>query len=71
MDDAALAGPFAEGGEAAFAAVYTAFRGPVFGLAVNILADPGLAEEATQQTFLGLWRGRTRFDPTRSLLWKR
>jgi RNA polymerase sigma factor (sigma-70 family) len=67
MDDAPLAGRFAAGHEDAFTAVYTAFRGPVFGLAVNMLADPGLAEEATQQTFIGLWRGRDRFDPQRSL----
>jgi RNA polymerase sigma-70 factor (ECF subfamily) len=67
MDDAPLAGRFAEGHEEAFTAVYAAFRGPVFGMAVNMLADPGLAEEATQQTFIGLWRGRDRFDPQRSL----
>jgi len=67
MDDSPLADRFAEGHEEGFTAVYTAFRGPVFGLAVNMLADPGLAEEATQQTFIGLWRGRDRFDPQRSL----
>jgi RNA polymerase sigma-70 factor (ECF subfamily) len=67
MDDSPLAGRFAEGHEEGFTAVYVAFRGPVFGLAVNMLADPGLAEEATQQTFIGLWRGRDRFDPQRSL----
>jgi RNA polymerase sigma-70 factor (ECF subfamily) len=67
MDDSPLAGRFAEGHEEGFTAVYAAFRGPVFGLAVNMLADPGLAEEATQQTFIGLWRGRDRFDPQRSL----
>jgi RNA polymerase sigma-70 factor (ECF subfamily) len=32
-----------------------------------VLADPGLAEEATQMAFLGLWRGRERYDPDRSL----
>ena len=67
MDDSPLAGSFAEGHEEGFTAVYAAFRGPVFGLAINMLADPGLAEEATQQTFIGLWRGRDRFDPQRSL----
>ncbi|GGK77468.1 RNA polymerase sigma factor [Mangrovihabitans endophyticus] len=67
MDDTQLATRFAEGGEEGFTAVYTAFRGPVFGMAINILTDPGLAEEATQQTFVGLWRGRGRYDPGRSL----
>jgi RNA polymerase sigma factor (sigma-70 family) len=67
MDDSPLADRFAEGHEEGFTAVYAAFRGPVFGLAVNMLADPGLAEEATQQAFIGLWRSRDRFDPQRSL----
>ena len=67
MDDTNLAGGFAAGNEDGFTAVYTAFRGPVFGMSINMLADPGLAEEATQQTFLGLWRNRERFDPDRSL----
>ena len=67
MDDSPLASSFAEGHEEGFAAVYSAFRGPVFGLAVNMLADPGLAEEAAQQAFIGLWRSRERFDPQRSL----
>lgn len=67
MDESPLADRFAEGHEEGFTAVYAAFRGPVFGLVVTMLADPGLAEEATQQTFIGLWRGRARFDPKRSL----
>jgi RNA polymerase sigma-70 factor (ECF subfamily) len=67
MDEAHLAARFAEGDEDGFTAVYRAFRGPVFGMAVTMLADPGLAEDATQQTFIGLWRGRRRFDPQRSL----
>ena len=67
MDESPLADRFAAGHEEGFTAVYAAFRGPVFGLAVNMLADPGLAEEATQQAFIGLWRGRERFDPKRSL----
>lgn len=67
MDDSRLAGRFAAGDEDGFAAVYTTFRGPVFGMAVTMLADPGLAEEATQQAFIGLWRGRARFDPARDL----
>jgi RNA polymerase sigma factor (sigma-70 family) len=67
MDDTTLAHGFAAGNENGFTAVYMAFRGPVFGMSINLLADPGLAEEATQQTFLGLWRSRERFDVERSL----
>jgi RNA polymerase sigma-70 factor, ECF subfamily len=67
MDDTGLAGLFATGGEDGFAAVYSAFRGPVFGMAVTMLADRGLAEEAMQQAFIALWRGRQRYDPARDL----
>jgi RNA polymerase sigma factor (sigma-70 family) len=66
-DDSDLAGRFAGGSEDAFEAVFTAFRGPVFGIALHVLADPGLAEEAAQLAFLGLWRSRQRYDPKRPL----
>ncbi|MEV6633294.1 sigma-70 family RNA polymerase sigma factor [Actinoplanes sp. NPDC051470] len=67
MDDSGLADLFAKGDEDGFAAVYTAFRGPVYGMAVTMLTDRGLAEEATQQAFISLWRGRGRYDPMRDL----
>jgi RNA polymerase sigma-70 factor (ECF subfamily) len=67
MNETHLARRFSEGGEDAFTTVYTTYRGPVFGIALHVLADPGLAEEATQMAFLGVWRSRERFDPERSL----
>jgi RNA polymerase sigma-70 factor (ECF subfamily) len=67
VDDAQLARQYAQGGEDAFAAVYARFRGPVFGIALQVLADRGLAEEASQMAFLGVWRSRKRFDPSRAL----
>jgi RNA polymerase sigma factor (sigma-70 family) len=67
VDDAQLARQYAGGGEDAFAAVYARFRGPVFGIALHVLADRGLAEEASQMAFLGVWRGRERYDPDRPL----
>jgi len=67
MDDSELARDFSAGSGDAFDSVYTSFRGPVFGIALHVLADPGLAEEAVQTTFIGLWRSRARFDPSRSL----
>jgi RNA polymerase sigma-70 factor (ECF subfamily) len=66
-DDAQLARQYADGGEAAFAAVYARFRGPVFGIALHVLADRGLAEEASQLAFLSVWRSRQRYDPGRAL----
>jgi RNA polymerase sigma-70 factor, ECF subfamily len=66
-DDSQLARDYASGGEAAFAAVYTRFRGPVYGIALQVLADRGLAEEASQLAFVAVWRSRRRFDPQRAL----
>jgi RNA polymerase sigma-70 factor (ECF subfamily) len=66
-DDSRLGHDYAGGGEAAFAAVYARFRGPVFGIALQLLADHGLAEDASQQAFVAVWRSRGRFDPGRSL----
>jgi RNA polymerase sigma-70 factor, ECF subfamily len=66
-DDSDLAGRFAAGGEDAFETVFRTFRGPVFGVALHVLADSGLAEEAAQHAFLGLWRSRDRYDPQRPL----
>jgi RNA polymerase sigma-70 factor (ECF subfamily) len=67
IDESQLAHQYAGGGEDAFAAVYTRFRGPVFGIALHVLADRGLAEEASQTAFLALWRSRERYDPSRAL----
>jgi RNA polymerase sigma-70 factor (ECF subfamily) len=37
----------------------------VYAVAYKVLGDAGLAEDATQQTFLQAWRSSDRFDPTR------
>jgi RNA polymerase sigma-70 factor, ECF subfamily len=42
---------------------YTAHSGELYGFAVRSLGDPGLAEEAVQETFLRAWRAGDRFDP--------
>jgi RNA polymerase sigma-70 factor (ECF subfamily) len=44
-------------------AAYAAHGGELYGFAVRSLADPGLAEEAVQETFLRAWRHSDRFDP--------
>jgi RNA polymerase sigma-70 factor, ECF subfamily len=67
VDDSRLARQYADGGEDAFTAVYARFRGPVFGIALHLLADRGLAEEASQMAFLAVWRSRDRYDPSRAL----
>ena len=46
-----------------------ALFGPVvFGMARRILAEPSLAEEVSQDTFMALWRRPGAFDPTRGSL---
>jgi RNA polymerase sigma factor (sigma-70 family) len=67
MEESQRARLFVDGDDDAYATVFQEFRGPVFGLALHALADRGLAEEAVQVTFLAVWRGRARFDPTRPL----
>ena len=42
---------------------YSAHAAELYGFAVRSLADPGLAEEAVQETFLRAWRAGERFDP--------
>lgn len=42
---------------------YAAHAPELYGFAVRSLGDPGLAEEAVQETFLRAWRAGERFDP--------
>ena len=42
---------------------YAAHAAELYGFAVRSLGDPGLAEEAVQETFVRAWRAGERFDP--------
>src|SRR3954451_2122330 len=42
---------------------YSAHSGELYGFALRSLEDPGMAEEAVQDTFLRAWRAGDRFDP--------
>ena len=45
-------------------AAFLALGGELYGYARRRLSDPGLAEEAVQETFLRAWKARRRFDPS-------
>ncbi len=55
----------ARGDEAAFAALYDALGGSVFGMARRVIRDPARAEEVTQEVFLQIWQTAARFDADR------
>ena len=47
--------------------VYRSHGRLVFAVAYKVLGDRGMAEEATQQTFVKAWRASQRFDERREL----
>jgi RNA polymerase sigma-70 factor, ECF subfamily len=47
------------------AELYRRYAGRIYGFTLRLLHDPGLAEEAVQETFVRLWRSAGRFDPSR------
>ena len=55
----------ARGDEAAFAELYDRLGTLAYSLAVRILRNPSLAEEATQEAFVAVWRSAARFDARR------
>jgi RNA polymerase sigma factor (sigma-70 family) len=67
LDDADLASRFASGDADTVRVVYQRHGRLVFSIAYKILGDVGLAEDATQQTFVQAWRAAGSYDPTRPL----
>jgi RNA polymerase sigma factor (sigma-70 family) len=67
MDDADLASRFASGDADTVRVVYQTYGRLVFAVAYRVLGDPGLAEDATQQTFVQAWRAAAGYDPSRPL----
>ncbi|MGI9023518.1 MAG: RNA polymerase sigma factor [Acidimicrobiales bacterium] len=58
---------FRAGDPDAVRAVYRAYGGLVFAVALRVLGNRSLAEEATQQAFLQAWRAAHTLDPSRDL----
>jgi RNA polymerase sigma factor (sigma-70 family) len=58
---------FRTGDDAAVREVYRACSGMVWSVAMRVLRDRSLADEATQQTFLQAWRSAGAVEPGREL----
>jgi RNA polymerase sigma-70 factor (ECF subfamily) len=64
--DAALAAGLALSDEAASVAFVRRFQGPVFGLALSITRDVGLAQDVSQEVFVRAWRAAGTYDVRRA-----
>jgi RNA polymerase sigma factor (sigma-70 family) len=65
LSDEALVALAARSEQSALAELYDRFGRPAYGLALRILRDEALAEDAVQEAFLALWRTAARFVPER------
>ena len=65
LSDEALVLLAARSEQSALAELYDRYGRPAYGLALRILRDEALAEDAVQDAFLGLWRTASRFVPER------
>ncbi|MGR8012150.1 sigma-70 family RNA polymerase sigma factor [Streptomyces hypolithicus] len=53
----------ADGDQQAFATLYDAIAGPVYGLVLRVLRDPAQSEEVAQEVMVDVWRNAARFRP--------
>src|SRR3954470_8833413 len=63
LSDEALVALAARSEQTALAELYDRYGRPAYGLALRILRDEALAEDAVQDAFLALWRTAPRFVP--------
>jgi RNA polymerase sigma factor (sigma-70 family) len=66
LSDEAVVALVARSDETALAELYDRFGRPAYGLALRILRDEKLAEDAVQEGFLAVWRNADRFMPERA-----
>ena len=65
LSDEAVVALCARSDDVALAELYDRFGRVAYGLAIRVLRDQGLAEDAVQEAFLAVWRGAARFVPER------
>ncbi len=61
LSDEALLSLVASSDDQALAELYDRFGGIAYGLALRVLHDEALAQDAVQEAFLGIWRSADRF----------
>ncbi len=66
LSDEELVALVARSSEEALAEVYDRFGGVAYGLALRIVRDSSLADDAVQEGFLAVWRSAPRFVPERA-----
>src|SRR3954469_16546082 len=66
LEEIDLLGAIGRGEREAFRQLYARYRGALFSLAIRLVGDPGLAEEALQDTFVKIWRHADGYDARKS-----
>jgi RNA polymerase sigma-70 factor, ECF subfamily len=65
LSDEALVEAVARSDETALGELYDRFGRVAYGLALRVLQDAALAEDAVQEAFLQIWRGAGSYEPER------
>src|SRR5215467_136573 len=65
LSDEALVALAARSEQSALAELYDRYGRTAYGLALRVLRDEALAEDAVQEAFLAVWRTASRFMPER------